>query len=529
MGDVNSFLQGLAVLGGIVTLLYVLFFFILPPLFRQFSSDLAITTLKVSRKPLLLITLFAGLDILLPQLNLGVAQIWVDRVLTALIIAIVTYIVGQLLTQVVLYYLKQYAENTEAMWDDVVIPILDGILPILIYIAGGSLVLQTLGVNIAGVWVAIGGASFIIGFAFKDSLANFLSGLVLLVDTPFQFGDVIGLPNGDLAVIKKVGLRVTHLYVVNNHSDMYMPNAAFEQREIINLTRPTPHYYDQLQIPTMPSADPAQAIQLIENVILGHPDTMGQIHKKLEYLEHFYGSSKPGIRVEQKRKAGLERLTLELALNQKLKEIEDAFDVLSTKIDRFEDSGLDENEIRSIQGDYLDICELFGLETKADRLGGRRRKLILEEGNLAQPGGDSLIGLVRGWYEAWVQDPDLLIEDHRLLPEFWEQKIGQLKRKSNQLFLRVSNLSTDDTRFDDAIDDMIVWLRERFKRSRIEWQDPKIWMQELKLAGADTQKIFTVKFFVDDIKLEHCERGNRVKNELYRELIWQLRRAYLAK
>ncbi|EGJ30783.1 MULTISPECIES: mechanosensitive ion channel family protein [Moorena] len=530
----SEYLKSLAILGGIIAVLYVITFVILPPIFRRFSSDAAITSLKIIRQPLLLFVLLLRIQIsLIPKLKLSENyEVWVNRGLTAAMIAIITYVTAQILTKVILYYLKKYSEQTEAMWDDVLLPILQGILPILVYVIGGSLFLQTLGINVAGVWVALGGASFILGFAFKDSLANFLSGLVLLVDTPFQFGDVILLSSGQLAVIKKVGLRVTHLYVVSNHSDVYLPNSTFETKEIVNLTRPTPHYYDQLELPIMSTVDPGQAIQLIENVILAHPDTMGLIDRKLELLEKFYGFSKPGIRAEQKRKVGLIRLKAEQKVNHKLEEIENAFDRLSEQVDRFENEGLEYSEIRIIQGDYLNICEQMGLSTQAVRLGNRQRKLTLEEGEHAQSGGDSLIGLVREWYNTWCKDPDLLLEDHKLLRESWEQKITILKRKANQLWLRANNLSIDDTRFDDVVDDLIMWLQERFKRSRIEWQNPKIWMEEIKMVGGsqmDSNKVLTVKFFVDDIKLEHCERGNRVKNELYRELIWQLRQAYLAK
>lgn len=526
-------LKSLAILGGIIAVLYVITFVILPPIFRRFSSDAAITSLKIIRKPLLLCVLFVQTKIsLLPKLKLGGYEIWVNRGLTAAIIAILTYVIAQLLTKVILYYLKQYSEKTEAIWDDVLVPILQSVLPILVYILGGSLFLQTLGINVGGLWVALGGASFILGFAFKDSLANFMSGLVLLVDTPFQFGDVILLSSGQLAVIKKVGLRVTHLYVVSNHSDVYLPNSTFETKEIVNLTRPTPHYYDQLEVPIMSTVDPGQAIQLIEKVILAHPDTMGQIDRKLELLKNFYGFSKPGIRTEKKREASFMRLKAEQKLNHKLEEIENAFERLSEQVTRFENEGLDYSEIRMIQGDYLNICEQLGLSTQAVRLGNRQRKLTLQEGDHAQSGGDSLIGLVRAWYNTWLKDPDLMLEDHKLLGESWEQKITILKRKVNQLLLTANNLSIDDTRFDDVVDDLILWLQERFKRSRIEWQNPKIWMQEIKMVGGsqmDSNKVFMVKFFVDDIKLEHCERGNRVKNELYRELIWQLRQAYLAK
>jgi MscS family membrane protein len=42
-------------------------------------------------------------------------------------------------------------------------------------------------------------------------------------------------------------------------------------------------------------------------------------------------------------------------------------------------------------------------------------------------------------------------------------------------------------------------------------------------------KTFTVKFYVDDITLEHFQRGNRVESEVNRELAWQLRKAYLVR
>ncbi len=524
----NKFLEILAIFGLIIVALYILAFALLPLWFRRFSSDTAITALKISRKPALLITLFIGLKLSFSKLELADFEVWIDRGLNAAIITVATYVIGELVTQVIIYYLKIYAEKSEAMWDDVLIPILQGILPIVIYVLGASLVLENIGINVAGIWVAIGGASFIIGFAFKDSLANFLSGLVLLVDTPFQFGDVVSLSNGELAIIKKIGLRVTHLYIVNNHSDMYLPNASFESEPIINLTRPTPHYYDQIDIQTLSTADPSQVVQLMENVLLAHPDTMGKIDKKIDRLQQFYGFSKPGIREEEKKKYGLQRLIAEKELNNKLKELEHAFDTLSTKISNFEDKGLDEAEIKFVRHDYLEICELIGLVTEVERNAGRKKKLFLEEGEQAKAGEQSLIGLVRTWYGFWVKDPDLLTQDHKLLPEEWERKIELLKRKANRILRLINNLSADDTRLDDTLNKMLVWVHERFKSSRTEWQDPKIWVKSVGSA-TDPQKEFVVKYFVDDVKLEHCERGQRVKNELYREMMWHLRNAYLAK
>ena len=167
-----KFLQELALLGGTILITYVLTFWVLAFWFRQLSSDIWLSTLRVSRRPIILIIFFLGSAHLLSIIKaegiyLGI-DLWVQKLCTAAAIAVATYTVGQLFKEVIIYYLKIYAEKSEARWDDVFLPIVETLAPIIIWVIGGSIFLQVLGVNVAGLWVAIGGVSFIVGFAFKD-------------------------------------------------------------------------------------------------------------------------------------------------------------------------------------------------------------------------------------------------------------------------------------------------------------------------------------------------------------------------
>ena len=73
-------------------------------------------------------------------------------------------------------------------------------------------------------------------------------------------------------------------------------------------------------------------------------------------------------------------------------------------------------------------------------------------------------------------------------------------------------------------------MQDGFKTSRNQWQDPRIWMSGITLDRTQMMgKDFTVKFYVDDITLEHFQRGNRVESEVNRELAWHLRKAYLVR
>lgn len=125
--------------------------------------------------------------------NLGKINIpsWIEHFLTAGLIIALSYWFFKLFTQVFIYYLKDYTQQTEVMWDDVLLPLLEAVVPIIIFTIGGVFFLKSFGVDLTGIWVTLGGATFVLFFAAQDILANFFSGVVLLIDTPFQFGDVL--------------------------------------------------------------------------------------------------------------------------------------------------------------------------------------------------------------------------------------------------------------------------------------------------------------------------------------------------
>ena len=520
--ELNALFQDLAIAAGVIFVLYIFFFFILRLWFRRLRNDLPLVSLNVSRLPSVIVAIAISLKIAFSELDILKTYPWIQNVLSAAIALAVTFWIARLFTEVIAYALKKFAEQSEAMWDDVLVPILETMLPVIIYLVGGLITVQSLGVDLTGLWVAIGGISFILGFALQDILANFTSGLVLLIDTPFRFGDVVELPDGSRAIIKKVGLRVTHMYIIDTHSDLYIPNGQLQAQQITNVSRPTFHYYYTLNIPIKADVNPALVIPLMESVVLSHPDTLGNIDRKLEFIDKYYGSSGTTVNVDRKREAGKKRLIAERAVNIQLNKIEKSFEILAQKIDLLEEGGLDIDEIRSIQGDFLEICDNVGLEVQSERAGRRNRQAHLQEMQ-GEMGENKLINLVRVWYEAWLQDPDLMRDDKEVLPQEWEQKLNLLQSKLNKLFYKLNDPSGEETRLDDAIEVLRSWLREDFKSSRNEWQDPRIWVQNVTLGG----RTLDVRFFVDDIKLEHCLRGNRVQSEINRDLNWQLRQSYL--
>ena len=82
--------------------------------------------------------------------------------------------------------------------------------------------LGTLGVNITGIVAGLGLTGFALGFALKDSIANLLAGVMILLYRPFEVGDRIDV-SGLSGTVVHVDLRYTELD--NERERVLVPNS----------------------------------------------------------------------------------------------------------------------------------------------------------------------------------------------------------------------------------------------------------------------------------------------------------------
>ncbi|MEH1932758.1 MAG: mechanosensitive ion channel family protein [Nostoc sp.] len=504
----------------VVFILYILLFYLLRSFLRRTEKDTALFILGILQIPAIAIFILASLKLSLTQLGSGVIINWIDRGLTAFLIAAFTYGITLLFTEVAVYYLKDYARKTEVVWDDVLIPLLQNFIPVITYLIGISLFFSTLGVDLTGIGLAIGSITLVLGLAVKDILSDFFSGLVLLVDTPFRFGDVISMPDGSIAIIKHIGIRVTKLYLINEHCEVYTPNTTLGGQNIVNLSRPTTHYAYTIQVSVRVDADAVVATNILQQIIVGHPDTLGDIDEKIQYLDSFAALREAQGDKLSKKEAGRLRLLVEKDVNSQMQKVEQAFEDFIREVKKLEKGGLNSEELKILQKNYLEILNIVGLVVITERKGKRLRSRLEEQEQTEKP---TLISLIRQWYKTWLKDPDLVLEDQHLLPDEWEQKIELLKIKLNKLFQKISNPGVDETRLDDYSLKFVEWLHDSFKESNTAWKEPQVQLTDIQGSGMQ----FSVRFYVDNIQLEHWRRGNRIQNEVRREMVRRLRLAYI--
>ncbi|MCR9183210.1 MAG: mechanosensitive ion channel family protein [Flavobacteriaceae bacterium] len=111
---------------------------------------------------------------------------------------------------------------------DIVLVIFYIILTLLTFRALGlSAVTQTI-IGAAGL------TTFIIGFALKDIGENFLAGIVMIFDRPFEMGDLIQIDN-QLGRVIRISIRETTIKTTDG-KDVYIPNSDIIKKHFINYT-----------------------------------------------------------------------------------------------------------------------------------------------------------------------------------------------------------------------------------------------------------------------------------------------------
>jgi small-conductance mechanosensitive channel len=106
-----------------------------------------------------------------------------------------------------------------------------------IVIVGILLACQALGLSgIAGGLLAGAGVSaIVVGFAFKDIAQNFLAGLILAFNRPFNVNDTVQI-NEVTGKVAGLDLRTTHIRTFDS-KDVYIPNGMIITSPITNYTR----------------------------------------------------------------------------------------------------------------------------------------------------------------------------------------------------------------------------------------------------------------------------------------------------
>ncbi len=133
---------------------------------------------------------------------------------------------------------KIFQRAVKNRWrDPIVIGFTGNALKWFFYLIGLLAALHAVGLGgLANSLIAGAGISaIIVGFAFKDIAENFLAGLLLAINRPFNTGNIIEVDQFK-GTVRGMNLRTTHIRNVEG-MDIYIPNAMIVKNVVTNYTK----------------------------------------------------------------------------------------------------------------------------------------------------------------------------------------------------------------------------------------------------------------------------------------------------
>lgn len=184
-------------------------------------------------RPLAFVVLTTALQIFLLTIDLpmDVHTTAVEWIATVRIVAIA--VLGIYLVDIFGERLSHRATRTPSTVDDILYPLVQKALWLVVVLAGVAQVLSVHGVNVSGLVAGLGLGGLAFALAAKDTVENIFGSVAILIDQPFRVGDAINV-GGVSGTVEQIGLRSTRLRTPEN-SLISMPNSKVIAGHVDNL------------------------------------------------------------------------------------------------------------------------------------------------------------------------------------------------------------------------------------------------------------------------------------------------------
>ena len=152
------------------------------------------------------------------------------RIALATLVIILGILLAQLLTN---FYKRRFQQKSE---DPLMSRFLAQAVKIILIIIAIMIALQIAGLDgiATGLLTAVGGGAIILGFAFQDIGKNFLAGIILAFNRPFNINDTIKIDD-IFGKVKELSFRYSHIKTFDGR-DIYIPNSDVLTKPVANYT-----------------------------------------------------------------------------------------------------------------------------------------------------------------------------------------------------------------------------------------------------------------------------------------------------
>ncbi len=202
----------------------------------------------------------------LPFLGVDLRQA-LDEVFFFVYLAVGVVIAWKLLDFVVEWYRERVAPQEDAARFEPMVVLASRIGRVIVLILAANVLLGHFGINVTGLAATLGVFGLALSLAAQDTLADAISGFIILADRPFRVGDRIEIQGlGTWGDVVDIGLRTTRIRTRDNRL-VIVPNSTIGKNQVVNYTFPDPQYRVQTHVGIGYGADIEKVRQIIVNTV----------------------------------------------------------------------------------------------------------------------------------------------------------------------------------------------------------------------------------------------------------------------
>jgi small-conductance mechanosensitive channel len=165
----------------------------------------------------------------------GQRQAQIKRYAVTLFIVIIAFGLQRIVGAVSGWYKENIASKTLTRLDDDLIPLVRRTIKVIVWVIAFLVILPLYGINISALITTLGVGSLAIALAAQDTIANIISGFMIMIDKPFRLGDRIKLPSGEMVEVLDIGIRRSK-FLSEDKAIIIVPNLDLSKSKIINYT-----------------------------------------------------------------------------------------------------------------------------------------------------------------------------------------------------------------------------------------------------------------------------------------------------
>lgn len=200
-------------------------------------DDRVIAAIKAPAESFFFLIVFYFLIHAFPEL--AAAAAFLERYTYAILVVIGTFMLSEASGAAIRWYYEEGAKTSKLNFrmDMSLLPLVRKVTKLGIYVVGFTLALSATGFDVTGLLAITSVAGLVLGLASQETLANLFAGIALQMDRPYHYGDYLRLPGGEVAIIRKIGMRSAKFEDMS-HNTILISNSEFAKMRVTNLSLP---------------------------------------------------------------------------------------------------------------------------------------------------------------------------------------------------------------------------------------------------------------------------------------------------